>query len=289
MALLAETHDQSPSLAVREIVVVIDDDDSTRRGLVAAAPLAARLGVPLQIVAVLPPNSSGPRYSALRLAVDDGLKWFIHRFNDLGCAVSAQVIPGGRDVCPICESHPGALVVGSVGSASAASIRLDELPRNLTHHAAHDSVVFVGPAVSDGWRAGPIGVALDGSTLAEASLPIASSWALMLDSPLEIVQVVPQAVTNLGLACSDYLRSIQRSVATDGIVANCRTIAADDVAGAIVGDLSRRRCRLITLATHTARGRGDGLGPVALGVLGASRCPVLVSRPFASPDIIDLR
>jgi nucleotide-binding universal stress UspA family protein len=289
MTLRAETLDQSRELAVREIVVLIDDDGSTRRGLAAAAPLARHFEVPLQIVAVLPPNSSGARYSALRLAVDDGHRWLARRFDGVGPPVTARVILGDRDVCPICEAYPGAIVVGSMGGAPAPTARLVELPPDLMHHATHDAVVVVGPAATGEWQAGPIGVTLDGSTLAESALRVASAWASAIRVPLEIVQVVPPAATNRGLTCTDYLRSIQRSLATNGIEANCRTIAADDTADAIVEHLSRRRCTLIALATHAARGRRDGIGPVALRVLTLSQCPVLVSRPFVSTRVIELR
>jgi nucleotide-binding universal stress UspA family protein len=275
---------QSHEQAGPGVVLVIDDDPATRHGLVTAASLARYFGASLQVVAVLPPNSSGARYSALRVAVDDSSQWLADRFD--GVRFDTAVVPGDREVCPICMAYPGVVVVGSARLWGAKPV---VLPRDLMRHATHASIVVVGPTAAGEWRPGPIAVALDGSTLAESVLPLAASWARAIGVPLEIVQVVPPSSSRGHVPCTEYLRSIRRTLAPDRIDANCHTIAAEDVAAAVAEHATSRRCSLLALATHGTKTGRDGLGTVASRVIALSRCPVLVSRPFASSRILEFK
>jgi nucleotide-binding universal stress UspA family protein len=283
MAAQAETLRASGGLAIHEIVAVIDEHESTRRGLAVAAPLAHHFGVPLHVVAVHPPKGSGARYSALRVSVGDSLDWLVGRYGSAGLSVDARIVVGDRTDCPICEAYPDAVVVGSVGAPQTQVDLLPLIGEDLARHAPHDPVIVAGPGVVDEWHPGPIGVALDGSTLAEAALAIATRWATAFGTSLEIVQVVPSSThEHSDAVCSEYLRAIQRDLRMKGVAASCRTVVGDDTAGAITRHLRDRRCALAILATHGFRSRRDGLGRVAMSVVAQSPCPVHIARPFAS-------
>ena len=269
--------------ALTDVVVAVDDNPPTSRALATATQIARRLGLPLHLVTVHRPNGSGAEYSARRALVDEVRQRLIASRPDLEPHVDARVLVGDRIACPICEEYPTAIVVmGADGVARRSGSEARSTEQELARQAHHHPVIVVGPATDPEWRPGPVAVALDGSPVAESALADAIHWATAIGVTLEIIQIVPPALSALPLdaVCSPYLRAVQRQLARDAIPVNCRTIVSDDTAGAIAHYLRDHGCSMVVMTTHGHRDlQREAFASITMGVLAQSPCPVRVVRP----------
>jgi len=154
-------------------------------------------------------------------------------------------------------------------------------------------------------------VAVDGSTLSEATLPFAVSLAIALASPahavLKLVRVLPLSYSEAKIAvqndrsaveAKEYLASLEERISHDEEAAKLASITATaildaDIAGTLIdlaeeGEEGRELeageksggCDMIALATH---GRGGFqrwmLGSVTERVLCRTKLPLLIVRP----------
>jgi nucleotide-binding universal stress UspA family protein len=139
-------------------------------------------------------------------------------------------------------------------------------------------------------------VPLDGSTLAEAPLPVAAYLARTLHARVTLIHVVekdaPEEVhgephLREATEAQHYLEGLRASYAETGQAWDCHVHApgADDVAGGIVAHEKELRPDLILMSTH-GPGRLERLlrGSLAQRVVALGRTPLLLARPEAHLD-----
>lgn len=276
-----------------EIVVPLAPEHHGGRGLTVAAALAERWDVPIRLISV---DETAP-VGAVSIAAGG-------RLEDAKAALTAR--------------HP-ALAVSDVmlGAVDDPVAALDDLltSGDLVVLATDAAGSDVGPSfaesLADRWG-GPlllIGpharvdldmvagaemlVGIDGSALAERSLPLALAMAHRFGLRPVLVQVVPtghsahlKRLRARGEAVSEsaYLRDVAERLHTGWEI-----VHDDDPVGALVQMGTERHAPLIVLSTHGATGLARQVfGSVCMGVVAAARCPVLVrsgyrSRPLALP------
>lgn len=195
--------------------------------------------------------------------------------------LAATAIPMLADAEPdaiVCMSThgrtgPGLAVFGSIAEAV---LRRIDVP-----------IVLVGPAVREPADRSyeELIVCLDGSTTAEAVLPVAVALARDLEIGLCLVGVLdPNARFDPGAADLDTLESVPlQRVAHDledrGVKVSWETLHGDDHASSIVEFAQTRRSPLITMTTHGRTGLARVVaGSVTMSVVHRAPCPVLVTR-----------
>ncbi len=144
-------------------------------------------------------------------------------------------------------------------------------------------------------------VPLDGSELAEHTLPYAAALARATNSALQLIRVMPPGRSLLAFgepalldpdacrrweaeetaAAGIYLADITRRLIASGVVTRHQVIVAEDVAAAIVKHAQEHpQVELIAMATHGRSGvRHFLLGSVAEQVLRRTPVPLLLVRP----------
>jgi nucleotide-binding universal stress UspA family protein len=123
-------------------------------------------------------------------------------------------------------------------------------------------------------------IGVDGSELAERSVPVAQRWARMLDLEPVLVEVLPAGkpiVDSPRAAESAYVRELGRRFPGDRPL-GWRVVRALDAADALVEEAKRGRAALVALTSHGRTGVGRVVfGSIVARVVHDSPCPVLVT------------
>lgn len=274
-------------VAVGRLVVPVTLDQRYDRGVSAAAALAERFGLPVLLVCVdLGDESVGldqgelmRRASAALVAAHPSVE-----VGDLvlgGTAEPAAVLAA--------QLEPGDLVV-------LATEAMDDPSSSFAQHLAshsHAPVLMIGPVAELGALEGDVVVAVDGSVLAERCIPAARGFAAALGSNIKLVEAVSSVVSahvhslkERGERVSEnaYIRDLADRL--DDPRVSWEVVHHDDPAAAL-GEASRRTdVAMIVMSTHGRDGFvGQVFGSIALDTVRQARCPVLVQRPVAEPQI----
>jgi nucleotide-binding universal stress UspA family protein len=174
----------------------------------------------------------------------------------------------------------GGLAQAVLGSVAEEVLRKSPAP-----------LLLVGPDLERGawespeWFAdGHILVALDGSEVSQAILPVAAEWARLLGLRVELVHVDiralglgpgarPESADGAGLAeLAATITGLQQPP-------DCTTLQGTDVAASLLEHAGKAPSTLLALTTHGRTGLARvTLGSVAVRVVHRSPCPVLVYR-----------
>jgi nucleotide-binding universal stress UspA family protein len=139
-------------------------------------------------------------------------------------------------------------------------------------------------------------VPLDGSSLAEAALPVAAALAAALDARVTLIHIIeerpPSTVhgeRHLGdsAEATAYLEAVRRQAFAPeaAVTLHVHIAPTEDVAQGIVAHQAELGPDLIVLCTHGRGGlRRLLVGSIAQQVVGAGRTPVLLVRPEARPE-----
>jgi nucleotide-binding universal stress UspA family protein len=278
--------DLSTGMTVERIVVPVTLDHRYDRGVSAAVDIAERFDLPMLLVCV-------------DLGTGDSID--LDRRESMDAACSALV-----------AAHPGVVVedlilAGAGDPAVALAARLE--PQDLVvlateamdgpagsfaQHLVGNSnapVLMFGPAAALDSLVGDVVVAVDGSVLAERSIPAAFGFASALGSNIRLIEVVSNVV-------SDHVRRLRekgervsenayiRDLATrlDDPRVSWKVIHHDDPAIALSDAARNPDTAMIVMSTHGREGFvAQVFSSVALETVRYSRCPVLVQRPVAEP------
>jgi nucleotide-binding universal stress UspA family protein len=274
-----------PEPAVDTVVVPLDGSFEAARALVPAQALARRVDARILLLTTHWEDGMGAAQEhldrhaeRLRVPADTEVA------HDRGAAEAIGMWADSRRaiVCMSTHGHSGLNEVALGGVAEAVT------------RAARRPVLLVGPhadpdvAIDDG----PVLVGVDGSEMAEASLPTAAHWASMLGAEVLIVEVRPAGraiVEEPRAAESAYVRDLARRLRAGDeprvpSEPAWAVLHALDPADALVAEARRARAGLVALTSH---GR-SGLSRVVLGsvvgrVVRHCTTPVLVTpRPDGS-------
>jgi nucleotide-binding universal stress UspA family protein len=172
----------------------------------------------------------------------------------------------------------GTTVLGIPGSMTVDVLRFASQP-----------FVIVGPKTDSFW-AGPIDhilVLLDGSAVAEASLPVAVRWATQLNARIELLLAIdPKDALEASIVAPDsretgYLESVCDSLQADTrLRVDYEVLHASphDRARAITGYLDRAPRSIICMASNGSHHSSSMIGGTTLHVIHNASVPVLLVR-----------
>jgi nucleotide-binding universal stress UspA family protein len=266
------------------IIVPLDGSDRAETALAPGLALARRGQVPITLFRWEEDRADalGANVYLHRLASEragDVPVEVAVRTSDDGPVAKCLVAEAARDGGLICIASHGRSGVGKalLGSVTERVLRLSDQP-----------VLVVGPDFEpvpalEGER---LVVCLDGSPFAERVIPLATAWADRLGMKPWLVEVVsPEADAQLaGLPEGDVVETnyVTRVASKLPIDVNWDVLHDRHPADAIVGLAGRWPVGLLALATHGRSGWSRvTMGSVAMQVVHAAPCPVLLVRPPA--------
>lgn len=272
-----------PQPPPRQVLVPLDGSPHARRAAGVAEELAGRFAADLAYLTVVAAEPQVPEaLEGLQACVDgwelpDGATTVT-----VGADPAATIVDRAREekALLVLSSHGRNRVAGSVlGSVAEQVVR-----------EADAAVVVVGPHTEGrfGWRTDRLVVCLDGSTAAEAILPLAASWARTLQLPIELVHVLhPRAFEGVAVneqhadvLGSNDLARVARRLRAPGVTVDGDVLHDVRPAAAIVRHLEDRPHSLVLLTTHSRRGLARlALGSVAADLIGISPAPLVLLHP----------
>lgn len=264
------------------VLVAIDHSPAARRAVGYGAALADKISARLSFAHVQPPSGS-----IVELEAND------HEGKAMMAAIAADyphvdaptsIIVSDDIACAICESFPEAIVVvGSDHAARHADSRAS-IAEALIRNAHDHPILVVGPRVQSPSFDGPIAVALDGSTGAEAALLSTLAWARAFDVSVQLLQVLSPAAKSIQPITTAYLQTVQNLASVGGITAESYVIVDDDPVAGLVRHLVEHNCSLIAISTHSRESVARlALGSVTMGLVAESPCTVCAVHPDAPP------
>lgn len=267
---------------ITQIVVPVALTESYDRGVVVAARLAERWGLPMRLVSV-----DVSQEAAINLDLGETVE---RSRRSLSAAhpkltVHDNVIAGSGDgVGALADALDSSDLVVMATEAGAGG-QLDSFAQALAHEWG-GPIMMIGPNVSsDVDLSGAVGLGVDGSALAERALPVAAGLAARSGTDLRVVQVVPTAVTRQ----VEHLRSRGERVSESSYVADLAeksdpnatwaVVHGDDPVDGLLSQLNEG-LSILTLATHGSTGLPrPTFGSVCMGVVSRAAMPVVVVRP----------
>lgn len=258
----------------RTLIVPVDGSDFAARAMPVARGFAARFGA--DVVALTTPHSLE---RATWTETPAWLRALVAEPSPVPVrSVVADTMEATDAVVAEVAAHPATAVCmatharGTVGSTALGNVAQEVVRRVGT------PVLLVGRhcRVDEEPAGGPIVVAHDGSTAADAVLGAARTWARACDVPLVLLHVYHPLDTASPARPDAVLDACRRL----GPSTRLEVAAASFSAGAIRDLAHELDASAIAMATHGRTGAAAvSMGRVASWVTRESACPVLVVRP----------
>lgn len=300
----AQGRDRAGAEVTGPVVVGVDDAPHALRAVRWAVAEAARLGVPLQLVAAtgLPgehlPGRAG-RHRALEAVLARARVAAEAAMNGMGAgAVRTQVRRGVPSTVLVEESRAARLlVVGDRGASRLEGVLAGSVGVALLRRSACPVVVVRGPERDRALDAGrPVVVGFDASPAAAAALDLALDAAASRGVELVVVHTTPEPVggpdADLLVApavARSVLDEIEQRVVAGQVAARAagrgvpvRTVAGTGRAAEVL--LAEAACAQLVVVGSRGRGELAGLvlGSVSTLLVHHAGCPVAVVGPLAA-------
>ena len=302
------------------ILVSLDGSDTAEKVLPYASSLAAGLSLPLTLALVVEPShpSIGSHLNPMihahettehRLGhAEEYLETVSERLRGEGITVS-RVTPQGDPAMMIveeAEKDDGTLIaMASHGRAGLARWWLGSVTDKVLHLTSHPLLIIRSTQQADGGLGGLEGmvVPVDGSELAEQSLPHASYVAKGLALPVALARVTPSSAeyyramavgpmdgpprippyesfaAEVEAEAQAYLDLVSQRLQSEGVTSVERHLLQGAPAECIIDLAAESPHRLVAITTHGRSGMGRlVLGSVAERVVRQSGAPVLLVR-----------
>lgn len=274
---------------IRTVVVPLDGSELAEKAMAYARQLAVRLGAPLHLLWVLPPNATEVRKDEARAYLQSVAQRLNHKVEVMlrFGAPAPEIISaaaGLPEPVIVMSTHGhgeiGRLLFGSVADAVARGVHIPLL------------LIRSGTAASAPIRS--ILIPLDGTDYAEAALPYATTLARAFDADLWLVRVADTTevsedpVSSMALweehhrmvrESSTYVNDLAERLKKEGVRAHARPLAGF-VEDEILAYEREAGTNLVIIATHGRVGRRRlGFRSLAERILRLGTAPVLMIRP----------
>lgn len=250
---------------IDQVIVPLDGSEHADRALRPAIEVARRLEVATVLLRAIHPDDVDVARIELAQRID------AHQPPDPEIVVDTMNGPVGA-IANLVDQRPDSLVCMTTHGRSG-------IPRALLGSVAEEAlrevgvpILLVGPNHAPGAGLGScVIVPVDGSHRSEAVLPLAASWANLLQVPLWVLTVIDPADAERVHAEGDdvmedaYVRRVVESLPPTEVQVAWEVLRHPDPALAIAEFVESRNGGLIVMATH---GR-SGLARVALGSVSA--------------------
>jgi nucleotide-binding universal stress UspA family protein len=280
-------------MELAHVIVPLDDSDLSRAALPHGAAVARRQGARLVLYSRA---KEGYEHDAREkdlagIAADlDGVDVDVRIGAAPSAAAGIEEVARGLDGSLVCMTSHGR---GGLGTAMLGSVAEETLRRLAA------PVLLVGPGCEPDRSPveGEVVACVDGSELSETILGPAAGWAEAFGQPFCLLQVIseewPAEVAAAGVDPGDvrpdsYTAALAARLRGDGVQVDWEVALGRDPgqpSGRLVEVVRNRRAGLVALSTHGRTGlRRLIIGSVAMRVVHASPCPVLVARPHLLED-----
>lgn len=267
---------------------------------------------------VVPRASWGRHEPALAMATDLAVRW--ERPLQVITVIAGDAVDLVDPAAPLRAAHPDVTIVADTihagadedeADALAAKLRPSDLVVMATDAGRSDGtsfaqrlahtwggpVMMLGPACpKEGLGSGIVAVALDGSALAERAIPLAHAFAIALDVPLMLVQVVSEAVSRQVATLAErgervsesaYVSDLAARLVAAHVPASWSIVHDDDPVRGLQGFLEHHDTALLVMTTHGRSGLPrPAFGSTCLDTVSEATVPVLVQRPTAPATAI---
>ena len=237
------------------VVAVVDLVAPRDRALSVVAGLARAGVVPVEIVAVIRPDESAAAATReLERRVEQ------HGLRRTTCYALHGESPG-RTIIEHVSVRDGALVViATSGSGARGEKELDPITEDVLH-GVRQPVVVVGPAAQS-CVGGPLVVAVDGTGIARAAIPVVEAWVRTVPGPApRLVTVIPP-----GTWPADGVETPPEEVATyvdllyeRGIAATAEVLRELEAPPALAAYAAAIRAVVVVVTSPRSRDRGLAL------------------------------
>ena len=267
------------------LLIPLDGTSTANAALDAAERLADRWDASMTVTTLL---RRGDRYLGLDGAVRRQTDR-MHRKRDV--EVRSLSYSVGEDIAGSFDAVPNTLIVMSTWARGRSAGLATNVAEDVLRHV-RQPILLMGPAdeIGDDWPSGKLLVCVDGTEFADTVVPFAAQWAKDLRLEPLVVGVidtskVPATIPRVAEsnAVAQTARAIEDIVGRGPV--GYDTLHGRDPARAIVDHAERNDVAMIALATHGRTGLSRLLhGSVAMDVIRAASCPVLVERPPIDPN-----
>lgn len=267
-----------------DILVPLDGSTSAEQALQIAVPLCRYLDSRLVVVAYADIKHLSETHSSVLLALANA------GVDDLDTDVTVET--ASKSVAGMItdrlQSVPGTLLCMSTHGHGRSQLFTGSVANTVLQDTS-SPVLLIGPHCEPMQFeiGGPVIVAVDGSEHSEAIVPVATAWAIVSQSPVEIVSVIDtKALMAVSASHGDlneaaYVQRIAAAVDLDvSTKVGFETLHGSHPAKSIVDHVGFHTASVIAMATHGATGLARvTAGSVTAEVIRSSHVPVLVIRP----------
>ncbi|HEU4792232.1 MAG TPA: universal stress protein [Nitrolancea sp.] len=270
------------------VIVPLDGSELAEQAIPFAAAIAKGLGVPLQLLRVVPARTAEDEARAYLDQVRDRI--------DDQAQVSIQTGHPAAQIIAAAEAATEPLIImtthgrGGIGRLVFGSVA-DQILRGIT---APVLLIRSGTAAASGPSVQTILVPLDGSEFSEVALPYAELLARVFNAEVRLVRVIEATYVADGTVlapvmaaeaipevreAAEYLASITRPLRDQGIRVQTQILQGFPT-NQLLAYEKESGADLVVMATHSRTGLGRLVyGSVAERVLNNGTVPVLMIRP----------
>lgn len=271
---------------VQHMIVPVDGSEASWHAAEVAVALARRSDGRVDVVEIVfEPREVDPA----KLRLEGG----IVKLGATDVAIEPVVSLASEGVAAaigdLVESQPEAvLVMASHGRGRSAAL-LGSIAEELLRRV-FGPIVVVGPHATVSDFSGPIIATVDGSSVSEGALPLASAWSIDLRSTVWVIEVAePDVQVPADVGGGGYVSRLARELTkSTGHQMQFEVLRHHHPDQAVAEFAESNEAALIVATTHGRTGMARlVMGSVAAGFVRHAKCPVLLIRPPHFADATD--
>lgn len=267
-----------PKPPYAHVIVATDGSDLAAVAVKGGAQLATQTGAELHIF-----------HAALGLGTDE--KVFESALRVVGqqsYTMTREVGPEAPSPAAVIASYAGELgdavvAIGTHGRGGLGAALLGSTALDLVT-STDLTLLAYGPSAAPPTTIERVIACVDGSEFSELSLGEGARWALALQVPLWLVQVVPPGLPQyVSVFENTYVHNLARDIVTPDLELEWEVLHSLKPARALLESFGEDQANLVVMATHGRRGLSRlRLGSVATEVVRGSWGPVVLVPPARS-------
>jgi nucleotide-binding universal stress UspA family protein len=177
------------------------------------------------------------------------------------------------------ESVDRTVCMTSHGRGGLRWAMLGSVTEDVVRHLDEPVVVVGRHCVTAPTRGKDLVVCFDEGPASSALVDLACTWAKYLDLRIDLVFVAHPLDVETVERPEHVFEDAIHTIESEGLVADATLLSGTYRAGMIADHASIRNAAMVAVATHCRTGFARvGLGSVAMGVVSAAPCPVLVTH-----------
>lgn len=265
---------------VQHLIVPVDDSAESWRAFDVALALAGRSECRVRVVHVANDPVDGRRADArLNEELQQRGPFDVEVTIDVRLTVGSVA----DELAKLVSLHPEAVIVMSSHGKGRSAALVGSVTEDVLHQT-FGPIVLVGPNVQPSDLSGPIIVTVDGSHESEIALPLATAWAIELQTTPWIVNVAAPATSDANSTNDVFESAYAARLAKDMAAFSGHAVEFDELHGrhpdrSVTDYATRHDASMIVASSHGRSGLSRlMMGSVTAGLVRTATCPVTVVR-----------